>query len=74
MPVTTSPILGPLTTVFTPPSGCLSTVTYSPASVSSGTAELYLGASGNAVDLECYPPAFQTDCVYSPGVCPSGTF
>lgn len=80
--VTTSDLLGPLTTLWTPPSACLSTVTATPPAMYSGsgsigvdeaTSALYLGATGNAVDPVCYPPRFTTDHVYSPGICPSGT-
>ena len=79
MSLVTSSFLGPLTTVWTPPTACLETITYSPSAVLSADstvvtqeAALYFGATGNAVDLVCYPPRFKTDNAYSPGVCPNG--
>jgi hypothetical protein len=68
MPFTISPNLGPLTTYWTPPSTCLSTITF----CSDPNGQLWLGQTGNLVDPRCYPTNFATDDVYSPGVCPSG--
>lgn len=31
-----------------------------------------MGMTSDLVDLDCYPPNFVTDAVYSPGVCPRG--
>ncbi|KAK3721348.1 hypothetical protein LTR37_003224 [Vermiconidia calcicola] len=80
MSLTTSPILGALTTTWTPPTPCLSTVTFNPYAIwapgITGTPKLspavLLGATGQAADLVCYPPAFTQNHVYSPGICPSG--
>jgi len=68
MVLTTSPNLGPLTTYWTPPSTCISTMT----SVNDWDENLWLGMTGNIVNLNCYPPNYATDDVYSPGICPSG--
>lgn len=68
----TSADLGPLTSIFTPPSACISTITYVPPISESGSPSLYRGASGNAIAKECYPEGFATDSVFSPGICPSG--
>ena len=72
-------LLGPLTTLWTPPSQCLSTVTYTPTATllidgSTWTQPPFLGMgmTQNVVDLACYPPHFTTDHIYSPGICPSG--
>ncbi|KAI4122125.1 MAG: hypothetical protein LQ338_005983 [Usnochroma carphineum] len=57
----------PLTTIFTPPPSCLSTVTYD------GTS-LWLGGLLQTGDQNCYPPYF-TDIFgsrYTPGICPHG--
>jgi hypothetical protein len=67
MGFTTSPNLGPLTTYWTPPTTCLSTIT----SVNDWDGSLWMGMTGNVVDLDCYPSNFATDAVYSPAVCPS---
>lgn len=67
-------VLGPLTSIFTPPSTCITGITYVPPLIESSTAALYRGASGDSVADECYPSGFTTDFAYSPGVCPSGTF
>ena len=61
-------------------SGCLSTATYNGNAIwapdlpeaSSLSPAVLLGATGQAVDLLCYPPAFTLGEVYSPGICPSG--
>jgi len=58
--------LGPLTTYWTPPTTCLSTITFN------GEGWLGVGMTSGLVDLDCYPPSFATDAVYSPGVCPRG--
>lgn len=62
--------LGPLTTIFTPPASCLSTIT------SASLAGFFVGhfSAGNE---NCYPPStttnyFATSYFYSPGICPSG--
>ncbi|KAL8829190.1 MAG: hypothetical protein Q9170_006285 [Blastenia crenularia] len=57
----------PLTTIFTPPPSCLSTVTYD------GTF-FWQGGIVQTGDQDCYPPRF-TDIFnsqYSPGICPHG--
>ncbi|KAK5165526.1 uncharacterized protein LTR77_009055 [Saxophila tyrrhenica] len=73
--------IGPLTTVFTPPAGCLSTRTYNgnaiwAPDVSKGSLSpaVLLGATGQAADLLCYPPKFTLNHYYSPGICPSGWY
>ena len=78
MSVTTTELLGPLTTHFTPPTACLATATYNPSGIwapdyskSLSPAVLY-GATGQAPDLVCYPPKYTLNHVYSPGICPSG--
>lgn len=56
-----------LTTIFTPPPSCLSTVTYD------GTS-FWEGGLVQTGDQNCFPPSF-TDIFksyYSPGICPSG--
>lgn len=54
--------LGPLTTTFTPPSGCLR-----------GWHEIESGLGiGEEVGLQCFPPnLFVTAGYYSPGLCPA---
>ncbi|KAI9741300.1 MAG: hypothetical protein M1834_003017 [Cirrosporium novae-zelandiae] len=60
-------LIGPLTTTFSPPTGCLSTIT-SPY----GSPNLYLAKTGEIIDPNCYPTDYTTDDIYSPGFCPSG--
>ncbi|KAL9589894.1 MAG: hypothetical protein Q9203_001312 [Teloschistes exilis] len=57
----------PLTTIFTPPQSCLSTVTYD------GTS-FWEGGLLQTGDQNCYPPRFTDifNSAYSPGICPSG--
>ncbi|KAL8712580.1 MAG: hypothetical protein Q9220_003111 [cf. Caloplaca sp. 1 TL-2023] len=57
----------PLTTIFTPPTSCISTVTYD------GTS-FWQGGLLQTGDQNCYPPRFLDiyGSLYSPGICPSG--
>lgn len=56
-----------LTTIFTPPPSCLSTVTYD------GTS-FWQGGLLQTGDQDCYPPSFTDifNTLYNPGICPSG--
>jgi hypothetical protein len=61
--VTTTDLLGPLTTVFTPPTACLATATYNPSAIWVGeqkplSAGVLYGATGLAPDLVCYPEGY----------------
>ena len=79
MAVQSTDFIGPLTTVFTPPPGCLATATYNengiwaPSYSKSLSPVVLYGATGQAPDLVCYPPKYTLNYVYSPGICPSGT-
>lgn len=64
--------VGPLTTVFTGPTTCLSTTT----GIGEGVAGFYVAAFWSDVTA-CYPSGTQqlnlhTAYFYSPGICPSG--
>ncbi|KAK4175050.1 hypothetical protein QBC36DRAFT_379673 [Triangularia setosa] len=64
--------VGPVTTVFTGPSTCLSTTSF----IGNGIAGFYVAAFWSDA-TECYPPGTQsldlhTAYYYSPGICPSG--
>jgi len=72
MAITADPPLGPLTTLFTPASGCLETVTSVTPIADSIDGPLWVGAIANTIDPKCYPPSYRTDYVFSPGICPSG--
>ncbi|OCK81515.1 hypothetical protein K432DRAFT_424894 [Lepidopterella palustris CBS 459.81] len=71
--------IGPLTTIFTPPSSCVSVITmYSSVTIgngiNSGIPNLYLGHFGEG-DPACFPLSkpindFGGDYFYSPGICP----
>ena len=56
-----------MTTIFTPPPSCLSTVTYD------GTT-FWQGGLLQTGDQDCYPPHFTDifDSQYTPGICPHG--
>ncbi|KAL8948758.1 MAG: hypothetical protein Q9222_005083 [Ikaeria aurantiellina] len=56
-----------LTTIFTPPTSCISTVTYD------GTS-FWQGGLLQTGDQNCFPPRFTDiyNSLYSPGICPSG--
>ncbi|KAI4175914.1 MAG: hypothetical protein LQ348_006085 [Seirophora lacunosa] len=56
-----------LTTIFSPPPSCLSTVTYD------GTS-FWQGGLLQTGDQDCYPPSFTDifNTLYNPGICPSG--
>ncbi|KAL9577763.1 MAG: hypothetical protein Q9212_006160, partial [Teloschistes hypoglaucus] len=56
-----------LTSIFTPPPSCLSTVTYD------GTS-FWEGGLLQTGDQNCFPPSFTDifESYYSPGICPSG--
>jgi hypothetical protein len=66
---TTTTAVPALTTTFTPPASCLSTV-YSYG----GSPDAHWDELGPADVLNCLPPAYQTTpgFFYSPGVCPEG--
>ena len=70
--------VGPLTTIFTPPASCLSTVTSAMGSVSASDYSMFIGHwGGYAPGSRCYPAStvpipFLSNYYYSPGICPSG--
>ncbi|OTB16156.1 hypothetical protein K445DRAFT_317141 [Daldinia sp. EC12] len=67
--------LGPLTTTFTPASGCnsiLSGIVYTQTLPDSNTSTHKYHSLGPSATSECYPPGFEPAGFYSPGICPSG--
>ncbi|KAI1802319.1 hypothetical protein F4811DRAFT_529877 [Daldinia bambusicola] len=68
--------LGPLTTTFTPASGCnsiLSGIVYTQTLPDGNTSTHKYHSLGPSATSECYPPGFEPESAYySPGICPSG--
>ncbi|KAI0851899.1 hypothetical protein F5Y00DRAFT_274188 [Daldinia vernicosa] len=68
--------LGPLTTTFTPASGCnsiLSGIVYTQTLQDGNTTTHKYHSLGPSATSECYPPGFEpASGFYSPGICPSG--
>ncbi|KAI1471659.1 uncharacterized protein F4812DRAFT_187933 [Daldinia caldariorum] len=68
--------LGPLTTTFTPASGCnsiLSGIVYTQTLPDGNTSTHKYHSLGPSATSECYPPGFEPESgFYSPGICPSG--
>ncbi|KAJ5167993.1 uncharacterized protein N7482_003587 [Penicillium canariense] len=69
----------PLTTIFTPPSDCLSSWTYEPSTYNEVTSGLLLqNAFQSSLDSSCFPSGFSQagrgaqNVVFSPGACPHG--
>ncbi|KAI8960891.1 hypothetical protein F5Y11DRAFT_328420 [Daldinia sp. FL1419] len=72
------PNLGPLTTTFTPASGCnsvLSGIVYTQTLQDGNTSTHKYHSLGPSATSECYPPGFEpVSGFYSPGICPSGWY
>ncbi|XXG97492.1 hypothetical protein Hte_003796 [Hypoxylon texense] len=69
--------LGPLTTTFTPASGCnsvISGIVFTQTLDDGNTTTHKYHSLGLSATSECYPPAFEvnSNAYYSPGICPSG--
>ncbi|KAI1780696.1 hypothetical protein F4818DRAFT_14192 [Hypoxylon cercidicola] len=67
--------LGPLTTTFTPASGCnsvISGIVYTQTLDDGNITTHKYHSLGLSATSECYPPAFEVHSYYSPGICPSG--
>jgi hypothetical protein len=75
-------IVGPLTTIFTGPTSCLSTTTcreYLGEAAECEVAAWYFDSTAEGLAL-CYPKTIATNggfkarFIYSPGICPSGWY
>ncbi|KAI0181770.1 hypothetical protein GGR52DRAFT_55075 [Hypoxylon sp. FL1284] len=69
--------LGPLTTTFTPASGCnsvISGIVYTQTLDDGNITTHKYHSLGLSATSKCYPPGFEvnSDAYYSPGICPSG--
>ncbi|KAI4859829.1 hypothetical protein F4820DRAFT_139341 [Hypoxylon rubiginosum] len=69
--------LGPLTTTFTPASGCnsvISGIVFTQTLDGGNTTTHKYHSLGLSATSECYPPGFEvnSNAYYSPGICPSG--